>query len=440
RYPRHKDSGVEWLDEVPEHWEVDRLKRSTAGAKNGVWGAEPQQDANDIPCIRVADFHRQKLRVSINEPTIRNVQESERAGRVLQRGDLLLEKSGGGDSQPVGCVVLYDGPVPAVCSNFVARVQVSRGMDPSFWCYLHAAMYTVRLNTRSIKQTSGIQNLDQQQYFDELVGFPPSDEQSQIASFLDRETAKLDALIAEQQRLIELLKEKRQAVVSHAVTKGLDLDAAMKSSSVEWLGEVPAHWECVRNKVVFKEVDERSTEDDGELLTVSHITGVTRRSEKEVNMFLAETLQGYKRCRVGDVVINTMWAWMGALGCSPHNGLVSPSYNVYRIRDDRLLSAEYYDYLCRIPSHRVAMKANSTGIWESRLRLYPDAFLSMRVALPPITEQHSIVDFLGAQTARFGSLLAEAERAITLLQERRTALISAAVTGRIDVRGLAEVA
>ena len=180
RYPKYRDSGVEWLGEVPGHWMIDRLKRSTVSAKNGVWGDEAKQDANDIPCVRVADFDRQRLRVELDDPTIRNVFDSDRIGRVLKQGDLLLEKSGGGEGQPVGCVVLYDDQLPAVCSNFVARVQTAPGMDSSFWRYVHAAAYAVRLNTRSIKQTSGIQNLDASQYFDERSAFPPSLEQTQI--------------------------------------------------------------------------------------------------------------------------------------------------------------------------------------------------------------------------------------------------------------------
>jgi len=243
RYPKYKESGVDWLGEVPEHWAIDRLKQSTVSCKNGIWGEESQQNDDDIPCVRVADFDRQRLRVELNEPTIRNVSQHEREGRVLSRGDLLLEKSGGGELQPVGCVVLYDDAGQAVCSNFVARVQIAPRMSASFWRYFHAAAYAVRLNTRSIKQTSGIQNLDQQQYFDERAGFPPHAEQTLIAEFLDRETAKIDALAGEQSRLIELLKEKRQALISYAVTKGLNPHAPLKPSGIEWLGDVPEHWD-----------------------------------------------------------------------------------------------------------------------------------------------------------------------------------------------------
>jgi type I restriction enzyme S subunit len=171
---------------------------------------------------------------------------------VLEEGDLLLEKSGGGELQPVGCVVIYDDPQPAVCSNFIARMQIAAGMNSSFWRYVHAAAYAVRLTTGSINQTSGIQNLDQDRYFNERAAFPPLPEQSTIAAFIDCETAKIDALITEQHRLIELLKEKRQAFIFHAVTKGLNANAPMKGSGIEWLGEVPEHWEVRRVKDVAK--------------------------------------------------------------------------------------------------------------------------------------------------------------------------------------------
>ncbi|WP_428163311.1 restriction endonuclease subunit S [Diaphorobacter sp.] len=207
RYPECKDSGVEWLGEVPVHWCVDRLKASIVSSKNGIWGDESKGDENDIPCVRVADFDRQKLRVELMEPTIRNLTSREREGRTLNKGDLLLEKSGGGENQPVGCVVLYDDERPAVCSNFVARVQLKPGMVSSYWRYVHAAAYAVRLTTGSINQTSGIQNLDQDRYYNERAAFPPPEEQTAIAIFLDRETAKIDALVAEQEKLIALLQE-----------------------------------------------------------------------------------------------------------------------------------------------------------------------------------------------------------------------------------------
>ncbi|WP_156821523.1 restriction endonuclease subunit S [Halomonas smyrnensis] len=242
KYPEVKDSGVEWLGEVPAHWAVERLKLSTESCQNGIWGNDAQGDENDVICIRVADFDRNRMRASLDNPTYRSVTTAEFNSRVVSQGDLLLEKSGGGEKQPVGFVALYEDEAPAICANFIARIRLASGMNPSFWRYVHAAGYTIGLNVPSIKQTSGIQNLDQHSYLNERAAFPPEVEQARIAAFLDHETARIDALVEEQQRLIALLKEKRQAVISHAVTKGLDPDVPKKDSGVEWLGEVPAHW------------------------------------------------------------------------------------------------------------------------------------------------------------------------------------------------------
>nr|WP_315848380.1 restriction endonuclease subunit S [uncultured Rhodoferax sp.] len=225
-----KDSGVEWLGIVPAHWRIDRIKRSIDSSKNGIWGNEPQSDASDIFCVRVADFDRVRLVVKPAIPTIRSVSEKERVGRLLQPGNLLLEKSGGGDSQPVGQVVLFDQNEPAVCSNFVARIVLRDGMAPGYWKYAHVAAYALGVNVGAINQTSGIQNLDQDRYFNERAAFPPFAEQKAIAEFLDIETAKIYALTEQAERNIRLLKERRSALVATAVTGQLDVRCVAQHS------------------------------------------------------------------------------------------------------------------------------------------------------------------------------------------------------------------
>jgi type I restriction enzyme S subunit len=408
RYPAYKDSGAEWLGEVPVGWVVSALKHRAR--------------------LRYGDA----LAADIREPGGVTVYGSNGAVGVHAAANTAAPAIVVGRKGSFGKVVWAEAGGFVIDTAYAIDVDLCA--EELRWAYyvLGAA------GLDALSQDTGVPGLAREVAHSLRVATPPRPEQAHIAAFLDRETAKIDALVAEQERLIELLKEKRQAVISHAVTKGLNPDAPMKDSGIEWLGEVPAHWTCARNKVVFQEVDHRAETDAGELLTVSHITGVTPRSEKNVNMILAETLEGYKTCHPGDLVINTMWAWMGALGCSPCVGVVSPSYNVYRPRDGGRILPDYYDFLCRIPSHVAAMTANSKGIWESRLRLYPDAFLNMRLALPPPSEQAAITRFLDSVTGRFDTLTAEAQRAIDLLQERRTALISAAVTGQIDVRPAGE--
>ena len=148
-YPAMKDSGVPWLGAVPEHWEVRRLGTSVHGCINGIWGNDPN-GREDLPCVRVADFDRARLRVRLAKPTLRAVAPGERKRRLLKKSDLLLEKSGGGDLQPVGVVMLYDHDIEAVCSNFVARMPVSARCNSSYLTYLHSHLYAIRLNVRSI--------------------------------------------------------------------------------------------------------------------------------------------------------------------------------------------------------------------------------------------------------------------------------------------------
>ena len=446
RYPAYKDSGVEWLGRVPEHWSVDRMKWSTASRKNGIWGDDAKQDENDIACVRVADFDRQRLSVILSDPTVRNVTPKERVGRVLSHNDLLLEKSGGGETQPVGCVVIYEDHIPAVCSNFVSRVTLAATMNSSYWRYLHFAAYAVRLNTRSIKQTSGIQNLDDQQYFDERCVFPPAAEQDAIAVFLDHETAKIDALIAEQQRLIELLNEKRQAVISHAVTKGLNPNAPMKPSGVEWLGDMPEHWALMplKRNLLFLTSGSRGWADhyadDGDLFL--RITNLTRGS---VELDLSDIQRvcvpvGAEGARTlvqaGDVLFS-ITAYLGSVAVVPEEletAYVSQHVALARLRPAQV-HPKWVGYVALSSVGKTWFEQQSYG--GTKIQLSLDDVRNLPVPVPPVSEQLLIVAFVDSKLEEFGRLKAESLRAIDVLQERRSALISAAVTGQIDVRGFA---
>ncbi|MCA1694545.1 MAG: restriction endonuclease subunit S, partial [Actinobacteria bacterium] len=192
------------------------------------------------------------------------------------------------------------------------------------------------------------------------------------------------------------------------------------------------HWRTLRNKVFLREIVDLSADRSEELLTVSHLTGVTPRAEKtEVTMFKAESTVGYKRCATGDLVINTMWAWMGALGVADRRGIVSPAYGVYRFDPD-VADPSYFEFVFRSPSYVAEMTRHSKGVWSSRLRLYPEAFLNLRAPVPPLAEQRSIVDAIYQQTRGDTALRDLVRRSIALLRERRQALITDAVTGRLQ--------
>jgi type I restriction enzyme S subunit len=266
-----------------------------------------------------------------------------------------------------------------------------------------------------------------------LLPTPPLRQQRAIADFLDREAGRIDGLASSKHCLIDLLAEKRKAIIASAVTRGIEPRANLRDSGVPWLRKIPEHWEVERARWLFRERDVRSTTGDEELLTVSHITGVTPRSEKDVNMFEAETNEGYKLCEPCDLVINTLWAWMGAMGVAPVKGIVSPAYNVYE--PGKRLLPEYIDELVRLPVFAQEVTRYSKGVWSSRLRLYPEGFFETCLPVPPMDEQKTIVEHIARETAKLDNVRAATGRTIALLKERRAALIAAAVTGQIDASG-----
>jgi len=200
-----------------------------------------------------------------------------------------------------------------------------------------------------------------------------------------------------------------------------------KPSGLPWLGRIPTHWGEKRGKYFFREVDERSVTGDEQLLSVSHVTGVTPR-KANVTMFMAESNAGHKICRPGDLVINTMWAWMAAMGVSKQVGLVSPAYGVYRPLRDDLYVSEYVDHLLRGQPYASEYLCRSTGIRASRLRLYPDDFLDIRIVRPPVDEQEAMVRFIGHHDRIIRRFIRNRRRLIEVLNEQKQAIINRAVT------------
>ena len=260
---------------------------------------------------------------------------------------------------------------------------------------------------------------------------PSISEQQTCAAYLDRETAGIDQLIKEKEGMLALLEEKRAALISQLVTRGLNPRAAMKESGYQWLGMIPKHWKTERSKRHLIERDERSVSGTEEMLTVSHLTGVTKRSEKDVNMFEAESNEGYKLCSPDNLAINTLWAWMGAMGVSKDEGIVSPAYHVYRIGKDYLPA--YVDALVRTPAFVAEITRFSKGVWSSRLRLYPEGLYEVWLPVPPRDEQQAIVDAITQEREKSSGIEVALRESISLLKERRAALITAAVTGQIPL-------
>jgi type I restriction enzyme S subunit len=267
---------------------------------------------------------------------------------------------------------------------------------------------------------------------------PPLVEQTAIAHFLDRETGRIDGLIEKKTRFIALLKEKRAAVITHAVTEGIDPDAPMKDSGVDWLGGVPAHWDVRRIAALFREVS-RPADPALPVLSVSIHDGVTDGElgddERDRKVALSEDRTKYQGVAPGDLVYNMMRAWQGAFGAVTVKGLVSPAYVV--AAPVTTFRTKFIEHLLHTKSAAEEIRRFSRGIADFRMRLYWDHFRALKVCLPPLEEQDRILSEIESESARLDGLIALTERSIDLLREKRAALITAAVTGKINVRAAA---
>jgi type I restriction enzyme S subunit len=264
------------------------------------------------------------------------------------------------------------------------------------------------------------------------IPVPPLDVQREIVSVLDREVSGINALVAAKQRVLDLLAEKRKAIIASAVTRGIDPGIKMRDSNVPWLGEIPAHWELRRMKYLFRLVAERAPEDnDYELLSLYTDIGVKPRRELVARGNKATTTDEYWIVECGDLIVNKLLAWMGAFGVSEYNGVTSPAYDI--LRPQIGVESFFYHHLFRCGVAATEVRARSYGIMDMRLRLYFDRLGDMPVPFPPLDEQRSIVDHITRETAKLDSVRAATERTIALLKERRAALIAEAVSGKMDL-------
>ncbi|MFP3542729.1 restriction endonuclease subunit S [Rhizobium sp. SIMBA_035] len=317
-------------------------------------------------------------------------------------------------------------------------LKKSRDIAEDFFSYLLKCDWFIAALQIGITGIREGKNISYNEFGKIVLPFPDPEEQAAIAQFLDRETAQIDGLIEKKGRFIELLKEKRAAVITHAVTKGIDADVPMKDSAVEWIGQIPMHWDVIRIAALFREAF-RVPDPNLPVLSVSIHDGVTdgelSDEERDRKVVLSEDRTKYQGVAPGDLVYNMMRAWQGAFGAVAVNGLVSPAYVVAcPISQFR---TKFIEHLLHTRSAAEEIRRFSRGIADFRMRLYWDHFRNLRVCMPPLDEQDAILSYIDRETVRIEGLISKTNRSIELLKEKRSALITAAVTGKIDVRNAA---
>lgn len=447
-YPRYKPSGVEWLGEVPEHWKVKRFRHVLSRNDGGVWGDDEDPDGTVI--LRSTE-QTVDGGWRIEEPARRVLSASEIHDCLLKVGDLVVTKSSG-SALHIGKTSLVTEAVARLSpcfSNFMQRLRFTDSFEPRLAFYVLNSPTGRQQLVFNSNTTTGLANLNGSVLGDVLFGLPGEDEQRAIADFLDRETAKIDTLMAKKRTLIERLKEKRTALISRTVTRGLPPDAAraagldphpkLKPSGIDWLGDVPAHWEVKALKwesPVLRGASPRPIDneiyfdDDGEYAWV-RIADVSA-----AGMYLHETTQRLSPLgqslsvplQPGALFLSIAGSvgkpCITAIKCCIHDGFV---YFPFWRGESRFL---FYLFASGEPY-------KGLGKLGTQLNLNTDTVGSIVAGIPSLDEQRTIADFLDRETATIDGMVAKVETAIERLQEYRTALITAAVTGKIDVRGAA---
>ncbi|CAG1014491.1 hypothetical protein ANAEL_04993 [Anaerolineales bacterium] len=420
-YPQYRASESEWIGEVPAHWVVRRFKyiicekdsRSTDGKEQLLRVSQYtgvtrrlRSDGLDEPDTRAESLVGYK-RVAPNELVI----------------NIMLAWNGSlGVSQ-------YDGIVsPAYC---VYRF----GYDAMPWYYHHllrSPSYKARIKALS----TGVVESRLRLYSDDLFRLeallPPPDEQAAIVRFLDHVNRRIDRTIKAKRKVIALLNEQKQVIIHRAVSRGLDPNVRRKASEIQWLGNIPEHWEELRSKYVFQEVDERSVTGTETHLSMSQKFGLIPNSQIEERRLVSESYVGAKLCRTGDLVLNRLKAHLGVFALAPQPGLISPDYTVFR--PARPIVVRYFEAIYRTPACRVELRKRAKGIVQGFWRLYTDDFYDIRVPVPPLEEQDKIMQHLDKELSSINDVIAGTEREIDLLREYRTRLIADVVTGMMDVR------
>lgn len=444
RYERYKDSGVAWLGEVPEGWEVKALKHGYTVKLGKMLQPESKSPDDELlPYLRASNL--QWAGVDLSDVKSMWFSPAEREQLSLLKDDLLVSE--GGD---VGRSAIWNGEI-SVCyfQNAINRVRSNHGNSTKF-LYYWMSVVKDKGYVDVLCNKSTIAHFTAEKVQVIPVPLPPLPEQQTIAAFLDRETGKIDALVAEQERLIELLKEKRQAVISHAVTKGLDPDAPMKDSGIEWLGEVPEGWGVCTARRIIRRVEQgwspeclnRPAEPDEWGVVKSGCVNRGTFCENE-NKALPDDLEPNREYEIkeGDILMSRASGSSELIGSVAYvketRDQLMLCDKIFRFHLQRDLNPRYFVALFNSKPLRMQIEQSISGAEGLANNITQSNIKQFIVLVPPPEEQSAIVSFLDTETTKIDTLVTEVQQAITLLKERRSALISAAVTGKIDVRDYA---
>jgi type I restriction enzyme S subunit len=428
RYDSYRDSGDEWIEQIPTHWETQRLKWLSNIENSGIWGEDEEFSGSiSVPIPTTGQLSIEGI-WNYEKMSIRHLTEDEWEKYKCVEGDIVVVKSSGSSTNIITGKCGYISQSDSECfgfSNFLLRVRPTKLLDKLVYYFLSSNVTKQRIE-RMVSSTT-YPNLKVDEYSNSILSVPPLSEQQQIVSFLDSKTSQIDELIQKKERKIELLKEYRTSLINQVVTKGLNPNVEMKDSVVEWIGEIPSHWVVLKIKYGVNHLTEKGTpgKDDIKISpeNVESETGVC------FNLYSEHDSEGVF-FEKGDVLFNKLRLYLKKILLTDYDGFSLGEMIVLRT-NDKLINKYFYQLLFSQGLIDL-LDSQSTGIKLPRVS--PDVILNTEITYPPLSEQQQIVEYLDEQTQKIDSSIQTEERKIELLKEYRQSLISSVVTGKIDVR------
>lgn len=417
-----KDSGIEWIGEIPKEWKIDKIKYHLK--RN-----EPKNHGNAIVLSVYRDYG--VIPKDSRDDNHNVTSEDTSKYKYVKKGQLVINKMKAWQGSLA--VSDYNG---IVSPAYFIYDFTDEEYNHKYFHYLVRSCYKEEFKRISGGIREGQWDLSPEAFANTLALLPPLVEQKYIANYLDIQCAEIDATAEDIQKEISLLEEYKKSVITEAVTKGLNPDAEMKDSGIEWIGEVPKHWGTIRIGNAFSIRNERNylPMEQVQLLSLYSGKGVFPTGEEGTTNRgnHAQTVADYKIVKKNDIVVNIILAWMGSLGISNYNGVVSPAYDVYIPNEEKVVP-HYYHYVFRTSGIANECYRYGRGIMMMRWRTYSSEFKRIHVPFPPLEEQQQIADFLDSKCSEIDAIIADKKRQRGILAEYKKSLIYEYVTGKKEV-------
>jgi len=417
KYPTYKDSGIKWIGEIPEHWDVHKIRYLFQEKSQKGYPNEPILSATQKYGVIPQDLYENRVVV---------VNKGLEGLKLVEEGDFVISlRSFQGGIE----YAYYRGIISAAYTI----LKPSINLNSNYIKYVFKSHAFIELLKTCVTGIREGQNINYELLRNQYLFLPPLPEQQSIVTFIEKETGNIDVYIKQREQEINTLNELKQAEIAEVVTKGLNPDAPMKDSGIPWVGKIPEHWQCNQLRKYLKLVSIKNKPNE-QLLSVTREQGVIVRnidSKEENHNFIPEDLSGYKYVKIGQFAINKMKSWQGSYGVSNYDGIVSPAYFVC---DLNYINKDFFSLAIRSKAYVAFFTQMSKGIRVDQWDLSPIALKQIPFFEPPIAEQQQIVDYIELKVAKIEEYITVLKSEIEQIQEYKQRLISDAVTGKMDVR------